>query len=66
MTNYVCIGDTILKLDLIARLDFDGRYIKYYLINTPTEYYVFDFGSVENAKEAFISLKKQICIDTPK
>lgn len=67
MTNYVCIGDTILKLDLIARFEFDRCYIKYYFIGTPpTEYYTFDFGSIENAKEAFTSLKKQIFIDTPK
>ena len=65
MTNYVCIGDYILKLDLIARFDFDGCYIKYYWINNPTQYYI-NFGSIENARQAFISLKKQIFIDTPK
>lgn len=67
MTNYVHIGDVILKLDLIGGFYLEGREIKYYLVNqNPSNCYTQEFGNEEDAIEAFISLKNQICIDTPK
>ena len=65
MTNYVCIGDTVINLDLIAGFAVEGRKITYCFINTSPSQYNTYLGSEEDAREAFISLKKQICIDTP-